>query len=275
MKNFFLLAIMLIAAVVLSSCGTMVPAGHVGVKVYLLGKSKGVDAETLGVGRYWIGMNEQLFLFPIYVQQYRFTKGSKDGDSVNDEAFYFQNKDGVKCNLDLSIQAHADPQKVTILFQKFREDLQTVMKVNLRTLILNKIQAYASALSLEELYGPQKVEMIKKVGDEITAEVAPWGIVIDNVSLLSDIRFPPEVEQAIVAKIQATQEAMQRENEVAKAKADAEIKVLNARAEAQAIQMKQQSITPTMVQYEAVMKWDGKLPEYMMGSSVPFININK
>jgi 4-diphosphocytidyl-2C-methyl-D-erythritol kinase len=30
-----------------------------------------------------------------------------------------------------------------------------------------------------------------------------------------------------------------------------------------------------LVEYEAVLKWDGKLPEMMMGGgSVPFINLN-
>jgi hypothetical protein len=29
------------------------------------------------------------------------------------------------------------------------------------------------------------------------------------------------------------------------------------------------------VNYEAVQKWDGKLPEYMLGNSVPFIDLTK
>ena len=45
------------------SC-SKVPAGNVGIKFYLLGKDKGVDYEVLGPGRYWIGINEELFLFP-------------------------------------------------------------------------------------------------------------------------------------------------------------------------------------------------------------------
>ena len=28
-----------------------------------------------------------------------------------------------------------------------------------------------------------------------------------------------------------------------------------------------------LVEYEAVKKWDGKLPEYMMGGAMPFINL--
>jgi hypothetical protein len=54
-----LLAAMLMASVV--GC-SKVPAGNVGVKVYLLGTNKGVDHEVLGVGRYWIGFNEELYL---------------------------------------------------------------------------------------------------------------------------------------------------------------------------------------------------------------------
>ena len=37
-----------------------VPAGYVGVKVYLLGGAKGVDSEKLGVGRHFIGFNEAI-----------------------------------------------------------------------------------------------------------------------------------------------------------------------------------------------------------------------
>ena len=69
----FLLVTSIIAS--LAAC-SKVPAGHVGVKVYLLGSSKGVDTEELGVGRYWIGINEELYLFPTYMQNYTWVKGS-------------------------------------------------------------------------------------------------------------------------------------------------------------------------------------------------------
>ena len=29
-----------------------------------------------------------------------------------------------------------------------------------------------------------------------------------------------------------------------------------------------------LVEYEAVQKWNGILPQYMMGDSIPFINLN-
>jgi regulator of protease activity HflC (stomatin/prohibitin superfamily) len=249
-----------------------VPAGHVGVKVHLLGGQKGVDNETVPVGRIWIGMNEELYLYPTYIQQYRFTQG-KDGDSPTDEAFYFQNKDGVKCNVDLAVEAFANPEKVSILFQKYRQGLGTVIHVNIRNSIHNKVQSAASSMSTEELYSSKKVELVKKIEEDIKKEFEPYGISIIKISLLSDIRFPKVVEDAIVAKIQATQEALQRENEIQKAKADATIKVTNAKAEAETIRLQAQNQTQANIQAEAIKKWDGKLPVYMMGNSVPFINL--
>lgn len=249
-----------------------VPAGHVGVKVYLLGGNKGVDNEVKGVGRYYIGMNEELYLYPTFLQQYSFTQALDDGDSPNDEAFYFQNKDGVKCNIDISVQARADSEKVSMLFQRYRDDLRDVIHVNLRKLIQNKIQAYASELSVEELYSSKKIEMMKRVEKDLQTECAEYGIIIESVSLLSDVRFPKEVEDAIVGKIQMTQEAMKAQNEVLKAKANADIKIAEARGEAEAIRLKQMAITDNLIRYEAVQKWDGTLPT-TTGGVIPFINI--
>ena len=67
---------------------------------------------------------------------------------------------------------------------------------------------------------------------------------------------------------------MARQNEVQKAKADAEIKVTNAKAEAESIRLQAQNQTQANIQAEAIKKWDGKLPVYMMGNSVPFIHLN-
>jgi hypothetical protein len=60
-----LMTMMVLGLLFLTGC-TNVPAGYVGVKVYMPGGPKGVDTEVLGTGRYMIGMNEYLFLFPLF-----------------------------------------------------------------------------------------------------------------------------------------------------------------------------------------------------------------
>ena len=48
-----------------------------------------------------------------------------------------------------------------------------------------------------------------------------------------------------------------------------------ATAQAKANQLLNASLTPTLVNYKAIEKWDGKLPTYSGGGAVPFLNINK
>jgi regulator of protease activity HflC (stomatin/prohibitin superfamily) len=61
---------------------------------------------------------------------------------------------------------------------------------------------------------------------------------------------------------------------VAKAEGDAKSILLKAEAESQALKLKNSSLTSMLVQYEAIQKWDGKLPIFSTGGAVPFINLN-
>ena len=81
------------------SC-TTVPAGSAGVVVHMLGSSKGVDAEEVGVGRYWLGFNDELYLFPTYTQNDTW----KDKESIT-----FQTKEGLEVNADIGISYHIEP----------------------------------------------------------------------------------------------------------------------------------------------------------------------
>ena len=81
------------------SC-SKVPAGNVGIKFYLLGKDKGVDYEALGPGRYWIGINEELFLFPTQRQN----KVWSDDEEGN-RGFEFQSKEGMKLSANVGIES--------------------------------------------------------------------------------------------------------------------------------------------------------------------------
>lgn len=56
-------AAMLCLLAVLAGC-SKVPAGNVGVIVNLYGSEKGVETREVGTGRYWVGVNEELYLFP-------------------------------------------------------------------------------------------------------------------------------------------------------------------------------------------------------------------
>ena len=50
---------------------------------------------------------------------------------------------------------------------------------------------------------------------------------------------------------------------------------IRAEAESEAIRIKAKALesTPKLVEYEAVQTGDGKMPTYMMGNSLPLINL--
>lgn len=149
--------------------------------------------------------------------------------------------------------------------------MDTIIHVNIRSYLRNLVQKYTSSMSIEDLYSDKKVVLIKNIEKDLKETVEPLGIIVEAVSLISDIRFPTEIEASITAKIKATQEALQRENELQEAEADAKIKIAQARAEAESNKIKQQLLSPDMMNYnvrmEFIKKWNGQVPISVYGEN--------
>lgn len=257
-----------------TGCMRAVPAGHVGVKVFLLGGSKGVDHETLGVGRYYVGFNEQLYLFPTFQQNYVWSSSPNEG-SKNDESIEFGAKGGVDVKANIGVSFHIDKEKVAEVFQKYRGGVKEIRDIPLRNAVRDAFQRRGGAYTVEELYGPSKAKLLTDVAADVRESFSSIGLVVDTLSLVGNFKLPENVTAALNAKIEATQKAQQRENEVAEAKAQAEKDIAQATGTAKANQIKMQSLNPTLLQWEAIQKWDGKLPQVNGSGSMPFISLNK
>ena len=260
-----------------------VPAGNVGVKVNLLGGEKGVDTEVLGVGKYWIGINEELYLFPTFMQNYVWTKDATESSS-NDESISFQTADGMTANADVGISYSIDPTKVTDIFQTYRRGIDEITDTFLRNMVRDALVTEASNKPIEFGYGAGKSELMAAVQKRVSDQVAPIGIKIDKIYWIGDIRLPQTVIDSINAKNAATQMAQQRQNEVAQAKAEADKKIEDARgtaesilrvaeAQAKANRLLADSLSAEFVQYQAITKWDGVLPKFTGSAAVPFIDV--
>lgn len=256
-----------------------VEAGYVGVKVNMLGSDKGVDSEVLGVGRYWIGWNQELYKFPTFQQTVSWSKPEDE----NSGAFQFQSKEGLSLSADVSMSYTLDPEKVHVLFQTYRRGIDEITEVYLYNMVRDTMVQYASARTAENLYGEGKTEFVSDVTNAVRARMKPVGINIDYIAIVGNVWLPQQVKQAIDAKVQAGQLAAQRETEVATAKAEAEKAVATAEGEARsrkaiadanayviikeaeaqktANELLASSITPELIEYNRTTKWDGKLPQ--------------
>lgn len=262
-----------------------VPAGNVGVKVNLLGGAKGVDTEVLPVGRYWIGMNEELYLFPVFMQNYTWSANANEGNG-NDESISFQTADGLTANADIGISYSIDPTKVSDIFQKYRRGVDEITDTFLRNMVRDSLVKQASNKKIEYVYGPGKADLIAAVQADVSAQVSGIGIIVDKIYWIGDIRLPKSVIDSINAKSVATQKAEQRQNEVAQAKAEADKKIEEARGEAESLlkvaeaqakanKVLAESLSPEFVQYQAITKWDGKLPTMTGSSVIPFVDVTR
>jgi len=289
-KQFKSTILLLVVIVMMSMVGfgcSKVPAGNVGVKVYLLGTEKGVDdTEVLEPGRYFIGWNRDLFIFPTFTQNYTWTK-SVDEQSSTDESITFQTMEGLDVNTDIGITYRIEKSKVTEVFQKYRKGVDEITSVYLRNMVRDAFIKVGSNYPVEYVYGKGKNELITKITEETKRQVEDIGIIVEKIYLVGSMRLPDEVIKALNAKISATQKAQQRENELREAEANAKKKVAEAEGEALSIITKAKaqaeanillssSITPELVQYEAIKKWDGILPK--VGSSagiIPMVDLKE
>lgn len=282
MKNLLKLFALLMVMIMMTGCMSSVPAGEVGVKFNNYGSSKGVDAQAVGPGRYWLSWNEQLFTFPTFTQTYVF---EKNGDSKTDESISFGTVEGLTINADMGVTYNIDPTKVTTLFQTYRKGIDEITNVFVRNMIRDSLVREASKVGVETVYGLGKADLIQKVQDDVTRQVAPLGIEIQKVYWIGDLRLPQKVIDSINSKIQATQLSQQRNNEIAQSEAEAkkleaqaegqaQAKLKLAQAEATSIKLQGEALAnnPGVKELRAIEKWDGKLPTVNSGA-VPFINI--
>jgi len=111
----------------------------------------------------------------------------------------------------------------------------------------------------------------------LKTELAPYSIQVDDL-LIDDISFSPEFTSAIEDKQIATQEAKAAQNRVAKAEAeaqqrvaaaegDAKATIARAKGQAEANRLKRQTLTPLLVQQNAIDKLDPNVQVILLPSN--------
>lgn len=279
--------LLIVLAIAVCAC-SKVPAGNVGIKVNLLGGAKGVDTEELSPGRYWIGVNEELYLFPTFTQNNVWAAPAKDSSgnpTGDDESITFQTVEGMNVNADVGLSYAIDPAKAAAIFQKYRKGVEEITDIYLRNMVRDALVTAASTREIESVYGSGKAELVAEVEKYVRAQVDPLGIKVERIYWAGSLRLPPSVVAALNAKIEATQKAQQRENEIQQSKAEAqktieeargvaESQLLRAEAEAKSIRIKGEALRENqrLVELTAIEKWNGVLPQ-VSGGATPFIDL--
>lgn len=267
MNRFFPLLLL----VLFTGCSFIEP-GYVGIKVNSYGNQKGVEDFPIQTGRvHFNPFTESIYTFPTFMQNRAWT--ISDG-----EGFTFNSKEGAKITASVGLNYSIDPDKVPHLFVAHRQELDDVTDGYVRTQVRDAFVQEAGKLSNIAIMGEGQQALLESVKQRLNDKLDSRGFNIDGVSFIGAPEADQRVMNSINAVIEATQRAQEAQAKVATVKAEAEqaraladgaadaIKT-RAAAEAEANLIVAKSITPTLLQYEAVKKWDGVAPKVVGGGS--------
>ena len=164
-----------------------------------------------------------------------------------------------------------DPLEVGKIYQQYNLNFESkVLIPNLEASVKQTIAKYTA----EELLS-KRAEVQDAIQEDLKQAV-PSVFVITKYALVNE-DFSNAYEQAIEAKQVAQQNAEKANNELKKAKIDAEARIAQAKGEAEAIRIQAEAIQhqggAEYVNLKAIEKWNGVLPQYMLKDATPFVNI--
>lgn len=255
-------------------CFKMISPGYVGVVIDMLGDEKGVETKELHVGMHWIAPWKRVFQFPIFEQNVTW-EGEKNG-------FNFQTSEGMAVHSDMGITYHLRSTSIPAIFQRYRRGMDEITNVFIRNFLRDAINKAASRTRIEDLYSGKET-FFNEVEKHVREDLNPIGIEVSRIYLIGRFHFPTTVISALNSKIEAMQRAQQRENELREAEAEAKKQIaqaegaakcaiLKADSEATANLVLAKSITPQLIHWQTIQKWDGRLPQ-VTSDTIPLIQV--
>src|SRR6185312_5936353 len=160
---------------------------------------------------------------------------------------------------------HILPADAEWVYQHIGSESDLIDKI-IRPAISNSVKAVTAHYNAEDLI-IHRDEVRSQIQTQITSELQPYRVVIDSVNI-TDFHFSEQFADAIERKQIAQQRAFQAKYELQQAKVLAQQRVVEAQAQSQAQQLLQQTLTPELIQQQAITKWDGRLPTVVGGSGV-------
>ena len=261
-----LLGLVFASLFLVNSC-ERIDAGHVGVKVDMYGSGKGVNDVTECTGVvFYNPITTKIYEFPTFIQH----KEYKD-----DNSFVVNSKDGSEFSVSPIMNYSVQREKVPAIFAKYRRSLEEIEEGFLKTAVYDAFRLATNKYTADGLIGNREVFEVE-VRRLLEAQLLKEGFVINQFT--SNLVYPDSFKKAINAKNNAVQSALMAENKVKQAEAEAKIKVAtangnaeallaNARAEAESNRLRQQTLTPMLLQQQWIEKWKGQVPTTQLGTN--------
>jgi regulator of protease activity HflC (stomatin/prohibitin superfamily) len=261
----FFAAVGLLVAVLFWSSLTMIAPGHRGVVFHLF---TGVQSETLTEGVHFLlaGLN-RVSVYDTRSRLYHVrdltTSPQRPSSQAPDHLLWTPTADGLKVGLDLSVRYRLDPSRLPELDRSVGPEFEAKI---VHPIVWNVTRLVASEYSLLDIYGKRRHELQQQAFSRVQALLARDGVIGEDL-LLRDVVYTKEFEKTLVAKMVAEQQVQESAYEVQQAELRAQVQVIEAQGEAQALDLVNRAIRdhPLLLNY----LWIKSLPERVRVVVVP------
>ncbi len=258
--------ILVIAAVVFVSSLAIVPAGSTGV-ITTFGK---VSENTYSEGFHLkIPLAQELVVVSNKIQVYE-----ADASAVS--------KDLQTVSSKIAVNFRVKADSSASIYKNIGADYQTVI---LMPAVQESMKAISAKYTAEELI-TERNKVGEEIKEQLSEKVTDYGIQIEKFNIVNfefSEEFNAAIEQKQVAeqnKLKAQTEKEQKkieaEAEAAKIKINAEAKAeaikTEADAQAEANKLLSESLSPELIDYQTIEKWDGIMPK-VASSANPVVAI--
>jgi prohibitin 1 len=222
---------LVVIVILLLASTTSIPTGNVGV-LTLFGR---VTGEILGEGIHLVNPLKSVQKLSVQTQ------------SVKESANVPSNE-GLILSLDTSLLFRLDKNKAAFVYQTVGDNYgEKIVEPTLRA----AIRAATSAHTANALYTNARELVQQQIQDELTTQLAPRGVIVENV-LLRDVQLPAMLKGSIEAKQQAEQDALRMSFILQKEKQEAERKRIEAQGIADFQKIVAQGISPQLLEWKGI-----------------------
>jgi regulator of protease activity HflC (stomatin/prohibitin superfamily) len=249
-----------------------IDAGHVGLKVNMSGGNKGVSKSEYVTGWvFYLKTATKVYEFPTYQQHKEY------------DPFTVPSKGGTVFTVHPAFNYAVNPGEVANMFTHLRQSMANLENGYIFNAVRIALRETTNRFTVDSMLNNVSI-YDAAVTEALDKQLSPWFTVSQFTSNLTP---DDNLKNTLAKKALAIQEALQLENEqkkirvqaendIIEARRDSTVKVVNAKAEATSIAVVQQALanSPQFVEKIKAERWDGKLPQYMLGGGTGlFLNM--
>jgi regulator of protease activity HflC (stomatin/prohibitin superfamily) len=248
----------------IANAAVIVEAGHVGV-VTRFGAVTGTIFEQ--------GLSYKIpFIEGVWIADVRTEKEQVDAAAAS--------RDLQEVKSTIALNYHLDARNAAAVYREIGPQYKQRI---VDPAIQEAFKFTTAQFNAEELI-TQRETVKERAREFLRTRLGNFHVIVEELNIVT-FEFSRAFNDAIEAKQVAAQRVLQAENERAKARVDAETRVIAAQGDASAVlvrakaaaeaqQTQRATLSDLYVQFLAVDKWDGKLPQVTGGGgAVPFIQI--